>query len=212
VLRGDVALVKTLLGHGATPEIALARGTPVRRYSADFAFNAELAGATPFWLAARYGDVDVMRALADAGANTRFLMPDGTSALLAAVAASSGFSSGDRRERYMSPVQVAERNERENERITVETVKLLLTLGADVNHTNKAGDTAMHFAATQGLADVVELLAKAGANVEAKNGRDQTPLSIASARPRAVEGGVAPPSDERRLATVDMLKKLGAQR
>ena len=211
VLRGDLALVKALLAHGAKPDIALARGTPVRRYSADFAFNAELAGATPFWLAARYGDTEILRALADAGANTKFVMADGTSALVAAVAASSGFGSGDRRERYMSPVQVAERNERENERITFETVKLLLALGIDPNLANKGGDTAMHSAASQGLADVVELLAKAGASLEPKNSRGQTPLAIASSRPRAVEGGVAPASDDRRQATLDMLKKLGAQ-
>src|SRR5439155_17012621 len=76
VLRGDVPLVKALLAHGADPNAGLTRGTPVRRYSADFAFSADLIGATPFWLAARYGDVEIMRAVADARAVVRFVMPD----------------------------------------------------------------------------------------------------------------------------------------
>ena len=211
VLRGDATLVKTLLTRGANPNTPLARGTPVRRYSADFAFNAELAGATPFWLAARYGDTDVMRALADGGADTRFVMADGTSVLMAAVAASSGFGSGDRRERYLSPVQVAERNERDMERLTFDTVKLAIALGLDVNHANKAGDTALHLAASQGLATVIRLLGDAGARVDVKNQRGVTPLAMASARPRAVEGGVAGPSDGYRQAAIDALRQLGAK-
>jgi ankyrin repeat protein len=210
VLRGDVTLAKALLMRGANPNAALARGTPVRRYSADFAFSADLIGATPFWLAARYGDTDTMRALADGGADTRFTMPDGTTALIAAVAASSGFGSGDRRERYLSPVQIAERNEREDERVTLEAAKLALALGANVNHANKAGDTALHLAAAQGLATVVRLLADAGAALETKNQRGLTPLGMANARPRG-EGGVAPPSDDRRKVTVDLLRQLGAK-
>jgi ankyrin repeat protein len=209
VLRGDVPLVKALLARGADPDAALTRGTPVRRYSADFAFSADLIGATPFWLAARYGDTDIMRALADARADVRFVMPDGTTALIAAVAASSGIGSGDRRERYLSPVQIAERIEREDERITLETAKLLVALGANVNDANQTGDTALHLAAAQGLASVVQFLADAGAVLEKKNKRGLTPLGLASALPRG-EGGVAA-SAERRKATVELLHRLGAR-
>jgi ankyrin repeat protein len=210
VLRADVPLVKTLLARGADPNAALAGGTPVRRYSADFAFSADLIGATPFWLAARYGDTETMRALADAGADTRFAMPDRTTALIAAVAASSGFGSGDRRERYLSPVQIAEKNEREDERITLETAKLASALGSDVNHANQAGDTALHLAAAQGLATVVQFLADAGAVLEVKNKRGLTPLGMATTRPRG-EGGVSSPGDERRKVTVELLRQLGAR-
>lgn len=209
VLRGDVPLVKRLLAGGADPNAALTRGTPVRRYSADFAFSADLIGATPFWLAARYGDTAAMRALADAGADTRFVMPDGATALIAAVAASSGIGSGDRRERYLSPVEIAQRIEREDERVTLETAKLAIALGSGVTHANQAGDTALHLAAAQGLATVVQFLADAGAVLDVKNKRGLTPLGLATARPRG-EGG-ALPNDERRKITVELLRQLGAK-
>jgi ankyrin repeat protein len=209
VLRGENALVKTLLARGADPNAPLTRGTPVRRYSADFAFSADLIGATPFWLAARYGDVDAMRALADAGADTRFAMPDGATALITAVAAGSGFGSGDRRERYLSPVEVAERNETEEERVTLAAARLALSLGSDVNRATQGGDTALHFAASQGLATVVKFLVESGATLDLKNKRGLTPLGMAAARPRG-EAGISP-NDERRKVTTDLLRQLGAK-
>ncbi len=135
-------LVKTLLARGAKVDAPLERGTPVRRYSQDYAFSADLIGATPFWLAARYGDVPIMRALADAGADTRVVMKDGSNALVVAVAASSGFGSGDRRERYLTPVEIAAKVESDDERITLEAAKLALALGSEINHTNRNGDSA----------------------------------------------------------------------
>ena len=57
VLRGDLRVVEALVARGAKVDAPLERGTPVRRYSQDYAFSADLIGATPFWLAARYGDL-----------------------------------------------------------------------------------------------------------------------------------------------------------
>jgi ankyrin repeat protein len=209
ILVGDLSLVKALLARGASVNAPLTRGTPVRRYSQDFAFSADLIDATPYWLAARFGDIPIMRALADAGADTRFIMKDGSNALIAAVAASSGFGSGDRRERYLTPVQVAERVDAEDERITLDTAALAIALGSDVNHVTQSGDTALHFAASQGLSTVVRLLVDKGAVLDTKNKRGLTPLGMAAARPRG-EGGIAP-NDERRKATVDLLRQLGAK-
>src|SRR5205814_2380225 len=61
-----VNLVKALLAHGADPNARVARGTPVRRWSHDFAFLARWSGATPFWLAAKFLELDMMRVLAAA--------------------------------------------------------------------------------------------------------------------------------------------------
>jgi ankyrin repeat protein len=210
ILVGDAPLVKSLLAHGAEPNAPLERGTPVRRYSQDLAFSADLVGATPFWLAARYGDTAIMRLLADAKADTHFIMKDGANTLIAAVAANSGFGSGDRRDRYLTPVQVAERVDADDERVTLETAKLAIALGADVNHANQAGETALHFAASQGLVSVVKFLAESGASLDVKNKRGATPLAMASARPRG-EGGAAGPNDERRVRTVELLRQLGAK-
>ena len=63
------ALVRTLLDHGANPNQRLAKGTPVRRWSHDFAFMDPWVGATPFWLAAKFLEVDMMRILAEGGAD-----------------------------------------------------------------------------------------------------------------------------------------------
>ena len=45
--------------------------TPTRRSSRDFNFAPELVGATPFWLAARFNEPDVMRLLLKHGADPR---------------------------------------------------------------------------------------------------------------------------------------------
>ncbi len=62
---------------------------------------------------------------------------------------------------------------------------------------NQAGDTALHAAAAGGLNRVVSRLVTAGAEVNVKNGRGQTPLSLVAKR------------DDRR-ATADLLRSLGA--
>ena len=208
VLRGDARLVESLIARGAKVDAPLERGTPVRRYSQDYAFSADLIGATPFWLAARYGDVPIMRALAGAGANTRFVMTDGTNALLAAVAASSGFGSGDRRERYLTPVEIAAKVDSDEERLTLETAKLALALGSDVNQVSRNGDSALHLAATQGLVTVVQFLVDSGAALHVKNKRGLTPLGAALQRQRG-EGGVTI-ADDRREAAAQLLRTLGA--
>ena len=71
VLAGDLGLVEALLAHNADPNAVLTNGTPVRKHSQDLAFNIDWRGATPFWLAAQFAELDMMRALATAGADPR---------------------------------------------------------------------------------------------------------------------------------------------
>jgi ankyrin repeat protein len=186
VLRSDVALAKALLAHHANPEAALTKGTVSRRYSQDYAFNAALAGATPFWLAAQYGDVLMMRLLAAGGANARAALPDGTTALMAAVAAGrgSGGGAGDRRERYLSPLDLLNKSDAEDDRITLETAQAAIELGGDVNAAARTGDTALHLAASQGLTEVVQLLLDKGGKADATNNAGDTALHLAAARGR----------------------------
>jgi len=209
VLRGDVDLVKALLTRGADANVPIAKGTPSRYYSKDYALNVgALAGATPLWQASRYGDVPIMRALAAAGANARFAMADGTTILIASVVANSGFGTGDRRERYIGPGDLAPTPE-ENERLTREAAAAAIELGADVNASTQTGDTAMHSAASQGLDSVIQLLVDKGASIEAANKRGLTPLGVAIVpRPRnplQIDG------PDRRKAAADLLRKLGAK-
>jgi uncharacterized protein len=211
VLRGDLDLIKALLAHGANPNAKLTKGTPARYYSKDYSLNeVALLGATPFWQAARYGDFEIMRTLGAAGADARVSMEDGTTAVMAAIVANGGIASGDRRERYLGPGDVAAKVEGEDERITFESVKVAVEAGADVNAANRAGDTALHSAATRGLNSVVQFLVDRGANLEAKNKREQTPLAAALVPP--VRSPLfSQPADDNRKSTVELLRKLGAR-
>ena len=183
-----VPLVRALLAHGADPNARLLKGTPVRRWSHDFAFMDRWVGATPFWLAARFLEVEMMRVLAAAGADARLPSRDGTTPLTAA--AGQGYNRGggsafirDRRDfssynpaasaALGSTIPAAE------ERLAREAVAAALDLGADVDAANAAGDTALHAAASHGMNSVIELLASRGADPRAENRRGETPLALA---------------------------------
>ena len=56
-------------------------------------------------------------------------------------------------------------------------VKLLLAAGADVNHQNPTGETALMHASRQGYIDVVKVLLEAGANVNLQDNFGWTALS-----------------------------------
>ena len=210
LLRGDSDLVKALLAHGADPNIPLVKGTPVRRSSVDWALNFSWVGGSPIWLAAKFGDPEMMRALAAAGGNATTALKDGTTPLMAALGGGQGGGQGtDRRSRFgLSPL-----SPEEAELATLDTVKTALDLGNDVNAVNQAGDTALHTAAGAGLDSVIKLLVDRGAKLDVKNQKGQTPLQVA-AGPPAAGGGVnnnANDAGRGRKSTVELLRKLGAQ-
>ena len=183
-----VPLVRALLEHGADPNARLLKGTPVRRWSHDFAFMDRWVGATPFWLAARFLEVETMRVLAAAGADPRLPSRDGTTPLM--VAAGQGYNRGggsafirDRRDfSSYNPVESAALGSTipaAEERLAREAVATALELGADVDAANDAGDTALHAAAAHGMNSVIELLTSRGADLRAENRRGETPLAVA---------------------------------
>ena len=198
VLRGDVELVTALLAHGADPNPQLVRGTPARRVSADWTLSHNMIGATPFWLAARFREPAIMRALADGGADP-LASKDGATAVIAALQGGTG------RGRFGVP-----RGDRAEEaRLTIEAVEQALEAGADVDdNTNNSGDTAMHIAASRGLDDIISLLAARGATLDVRNERGQTPLGVAMAGPQGVAALYNPGGG--RPTTVALLRELGA--
>jgi ankyrin repeat protein len=176
VLRGDLDLVKALLAHGADANAQLTKGTPMSRFGQDFSLGAHLIGATPFFLAAKYAELEMMRALAAAGAHAGTAAKDGTSPLMAAAGIGWGLGSlggSDRRERYL-PLDVVNA-ELQDESRTLAAVQLVAELGGDVSAGNADGDTALHGAAAKGFRRVVDFLVQRGARVDAKNKRGQTP-------------------------------------
>lgn len=214
VLRGDASLVKALLAKGANPDTPLEAGTPVRKYGVDYALSAAWIGATPYWLAAKFAEPEIMRALADAKADTRRCIKDGTTPLMAALM--GGLGQGDRRDRFLTEVQMAAAAPTQ-EAETVATATAALELGADVNATSDTGDTALHTAATRGVIPVIKLLANAGAALDVKNKRGLTPLAAAAAAGRrglgAFDGDnpLAAAQAERATQTVELLRSLGAK-
>jgi uncharacterized protein len=188
VLRGDVELVKTLLMYAANPNARITKGSPITREGEDWILPTPLVGATPFFLAAKFLEIDIMRALAKAGADPLLGTADGTTPLMAA--SGVGWGGGvDRRGRDTSGNE-AIINDSDR---ALEAAKLVLDLGASINAANEAGDTALHGAAAKGYDAIVQELAGRGAMLDIKNKRGRTPLGVA------------------KKSSADLLRKLGAK-
>ena len=203
VLRADLDLVKALLAHGAHPSARITKGTPVRRLSQDFELPRTLIGATPYLLAAKFLEVKMMLVLAGAGADARLGMKDGTTPLMAAAGVGADPGADRRGLTVFDGGTIAEESR------VVEAVTATLDLGGDINAVNRAGDTALHGAASFGYDRVVQLLADKGAQLSVKNARGQTPLAALTrgrgqAAAAALNRPIAHPS------TADLLRKLGA--
>jgi len=192
VLRDDVDLVKTLLAHGANPNARITKATPVPRESQFFMLPAPLVGATPFFLAAKFAEADIMRVLASAGADPLFTMKDGTTALMAASGVGWAFQANRRGALFVGAPTA------QDESLGLEAVQVAIALGGNVNAINQAGETAMHGAAAKGFTTIVRLLADKGARVDVKNRRGQTPLAV-----------TPQPRDSR--STAALLRELGAK-
>jgi ankyrin repeat protein len=163
IMRRDEKIVSVLLAHGADPNARLATWTPTRRSSKDFHFGPELVGATPFWLASRFNEPDVMRLLLKHGADPLFVhraeyhreegaarRTEVTTALMAATGMGGGTA-------WVQP------DRREREALMLETVKLAVELGIDVNAANTDGRTALDAATAQRIESVVTFLTEKGA-------------------------------------------------
>ncbi len=115
-------------------------------------------GATPFLRAAQSGDVKLMKLLLAHGADPKIKTSQGETAL--AVASGIGWVEGVTFE--WSPEE------------NIEAVKMCLDLGIDPNAADDQGRTALHGAAHKGRVKVIQMLADAGAKLDAhdKGSRD----------------------------------------
>ena len=146
-----------------------------------------LIGATPFLLAAMDANVEVMRILAAAGADTALATEEGTTPLM--VAAGLG--------RVPAETRVTEPD-------TLDAVQFVLALGADINARNEVGRTALHGAAHIRSDALVQHLVDHGAMVNAEDQRGITPLMIAEGGGHILLPGLGGGS------TADLLRELGS--
>ena len=166
-LRGDETLAAALLARGADPNAPVLRGSQGRRNSPDYVLEHDVVGATAFWLAGHFAEPGVMRALAAGGADPHVVMEDGTTPLMAAVAARR------RREPGLAADPAGD------ERVVLEAARAAIDAGVDVNAAGAAGNTALHTAAGRRLDTVVQFLVDRGADPRVLNDSGQTPLDLA---------------------------------
>jgi ankyrin repeat protein len=156
----SLEFVKQLVKHGANVNARMTK----RSNLTNTRFNE--IGTTPFLLAAVTADAELMRMLAELGADPSLTNNDRSTALMAAAgvgARSPGEDAGTEEE-------------------VLEAMDLALSLGADINAVDAHGETAMHGAAYKNLPAAVKFLADKGAKIDIWNRKNEfgwTPLTIA---------------------------------
>jgi len=190
-VSGDTSgldLIKLLLKNHANPNAQLRSSTLYRAHTPGEPTLGE--GATPLMRAAKNGDAAAMRLLLDNGANPALAQKNHTTALM--MAAGFGRGLGVFAKDYATEAQM------------IEGLKVLLDRHVDVNATNDAGQTALHFAALSSDA-TVKLLAEHGAQLDIKDKQGRTALDFALGAGGRGRAGALP---EPRESTAALLRQL----
>lgn len=188
-----MGFIQVLLDHKVNVNARVKANTEIRNGQRATWLNE--AGATPFLRAALCGDIEVMKMLVAHGADPKIATDDHTTPLMAA--AGVGYSDG-----FIHDRSVEE---------TIEAMKYILDLGADVNAANDAGLTALHGAAHKAANEEIQLLVDRGADLGAKdhgskafgqNSPGLLPLNWAEGVPVGVQSAIY------HADTVDLITKL----
>jgi ankyrin repeat protein len=156
-----IALVKSLLAHGANPNARMTRRPP--GFQGLGGGYEDAPGATPFLLACAADDLEMMRLLLASGADPKLVTDTKTTAVMAA--------SGLNRLIGESPITEAQ---------ALAAVKFLFELGADAKGATTVGENALFGAAYRGWNTLLELLIEKGADVNAVSKANITPWLAAS--------------------------------
>jgi uncharacterized protein len=187
----SLEFVRKLAAHGADVNARVTnKRLPVGASRLNF------AGATPFFLAARTADLELMRLLLEMGANPVLTNDDKSTPLMVAAGVGSSLPG----------------EEPGTETEVLEAVKMLLKLGGDLNAIDANGDTAMHGAAYKHLPSLVRFLGDAGARIEVwnqKNKDGHTPLDIAAGIQRGMNFVFSPDTE---AAIRDLIGRAGVAR
>ena len=177
-----LALADILLAHGADVNARMTAKPPTKG-TYDYNYMS-LVGATPFFLAVKAADIAMMRLLLDHGADPTIGNEDNTTPLL--VAAGIGYIEG----------QILA-----SEAQALDAVEMLVELGAEVNITNDANETALHGVAYRGANSIARYLIDQGARLDARDEKGRMPVTIA-------DGAIAGPYFRAHDETAALLREL----
>jgi ankyrin repeat protein len=165
----SLEIIEMLLEAGANPNAQLKLAPPFRNIGNDRGLDGMLTtGATPLLRAAKALDGPAIKALLEHGADLKLANARGITPTMAA--AGMGSVDADTRGFYLSE-DVEERS--------IESLKLLMKAGGDINAKDPRGLTPLHEAARWGWNDVVQFLVDNGADLNAKDNRGNTPVDSA---------------------------------
>ena len=164
----SLEIVTKLLAKGANVDAPLRAQIPYRTKLDRGGDGVLGAGTTPLIRAAKAGDAAVIALLLEKGADPKAATRNGVNAIM--MAANVGTREED----------MTGRNKTAKD--AVESIRLLLAAGGDVNGADTQGRTALHGAALWGLTDVVTFLHENGGNLNAIDKRGFTPLDHALGR------------------------------
>jgi len=181
-------LITAIIDRGADLNARLKEFPPQRRHMLPLGSLewVDFTGQTAFIRAAQSADVPLMKLLLSRGASPEITTFNRTTALMAAAGVN------------WVPAQTYS----ESPARWIEAVQLCLEVGGDVNAANEMGLTAMHGAANRGSDDIIELLAKRGAQLDRPDKEGRTPLVWAEGVFLATNSPVAKP------ATIALLQRL----
>ncbi len=169
---GQHRALRALLAAGADPDARMDRpkrftdAFEVGVFASPGAGRLTQVGTTPFMVAAKTVDVEAMRILAEAGVDPFATTDDGTTALI--LAAGLG-------KRAAQDITYYDWDQHK----AIDAARYVLELGLDVNAANDWGATALHGAVYHAAGDLIRFLVAHGADIDATDWEDQTPLRLA---------------------------------
>ena len=162
-------VVQMLLEAGANPNAQLKLPPPFRNVGNDRGLDGMLTtGATPLLRAAKALDAPAIQLLLAKGADLSLTNSRGMTPFMAA--AGLGSVDADTRGFYLSD---------DTQQRSIESLRLLLKAGGDINGKDSRGLSPLHEAARWGWNDVVRFLVENGADLNARDNRGNTPVDSA---------------------------------
>lgn len=158
-------IITKLLDRGAKVDVPLRAQVPYRTKLDRGGDGVLGVGTTPLLRAAKAGDVPVIKMLLAKGADSRKATRNGVNAIMMAANVAA-------REEDMTG-----RNKTQKE--AIESIRLLLAAGTDINGVDNQGRTAAHGAAMWGWTDVVRFLSENGLKLDIQDKRGYTALDTA---------------------------------